>query len=770
VSRACGLLRRADVRLLTLAGPPGIGKTRLGLAVAARLAPDFPDRVYFVPLAPISDPAQVLPAVAQALEIKELPGKSIAESLHAYLGGRQMLLVLDNFEQVVDAATGVAGLLAHCPNLKVLVTSREVLRLRSEHEFQVPSLPLPDAREPLDVQAASQNEAITLFVQRARAVRPDFQLTAANVEAVAGICRWIDGLPLAIELAAARVKTLSPQAILARLSKRLQLLVKGARDLPERHQTLRRAIEWSYDLLDPHEQKLFRRLSVFVSGCTLEAVEAVCDPRGYPGVDVLEGVTALMDKSLLREQAGSVAQDDGRGPRFWMLETIREYALEQLVESGEEDDLRARHAAYFLALAEQAAAEILVTQQAKWFALLDDDYDNMRSVLRWAMESSGIGAAQEARAEVGLRLAAALWRYWLVRGHISEGLSQLEDVLSAGSPELLGGEPGVLTARANALLGAGHLALTRGNYESARTYLEESLALSRNLKYTRGVASALGNLALVAREEGDYPLARKLLQEALEATVAAGARWGSANALRDLGVVALYEADYAEARSLFEQSLAICIEIGQEWGIAYALVSLGSAELRAGDPVAAASHLNESLALGSKLGDKHIIAQCLEGLAGVAADQGKTGRAATLWSGAQTLREVTGASVSLADRAYNDRLIAAARNGIDAQAWEAAWAEGRALPLEEVAALALQAAEPHPGDAAGPLPPYPDDLTPREVEVLRLVAAGLNNAEIAERLYLSRRTVHAHLRSIYGKIQVNNRSAATRYAVEHGLA
>ncbi|HET9494582.1 MAG TPA: NB-ARC domain-containing protein, partial [Chloroflexia bacterium] len=423
---ACGLLRRADVRLLTLAGPPGIGKTRLGLEVAARLAPDFPDGVYFVPLALISDPARVLPAVAQALEIKESPGKSISESVHAYLGGRQTLLVLDNFEQVVDAATDVAELLTHCPGLKVLVTSREVLRLRSECEFQVPPLPLPDSREPLDVQAASQNEAVTLFVQRARAVRPDFQLTTANVEAVADICRWIDGLPLAIELAAARVKTLSPQAILARLSKRLQLLVRGARDLPERHQTLRRAIEWSYDLLDPHEQRLFRRLSAFAGGCTLEAVEAVCNARGDLGVDSLEGVTALMDKSLLREQAGSAAQDEGRSPRFWMLETIREYALEQLGESGEEDDLRARHAAYFLALAEQAAAEILVTQQARWFARLDDEYDNMRAALRWATDRNGSRAAQEERTEVGLRLAAALWRYWLVRGHISEGLAQLE--------------------------------------------------------------------------------------------------------------------------------------------------------------------------------------------------------------------------------------------------------------------------------------------------------------------------------------------------------
>jgi predicted ATPase/DNA-binding CsgD family transcriptional regulator len=764
VARACGLLRRSDVRLLTLAGPPGIGKTRLGLEVAARLVGDFVDGVYFVPLAPVADPAQVLSAVAQVLEVKESPGRSLDESLQAYLGGRQMLLVLDNFEQVIEAATSVAGLLVHCPGLKVLVTSREVLRLRSEHEFQVPPLPLPDTRQPLDMRNASENEALKLFVQRAQAARPDFQLTAANIETVADICRCIDGLPLAIELAAARVKTLSPQAILARLSNRLQLLVRGARDLPERHQTLRRAIEWSYDLLDPHEQMLFRRLSVFVGGCTLEAAGSVCGAQGDLGMDVLEGVTALMDKSLLREQSGSGAQDEGRSPRFWMLETIREYALAQLDESGEIDDLRRHHAAYFAVLAEQAAAEILVAQQAQWFARLDDDYDNMRAALRWATENNVSSVGHEERVEVGLRLVSALWRYWLVRGHISEGLAQLEGVLSAGLPGLLGAEPDVMIARANALLGAGHLALIQGNHESARTFLGESLALSRDLKHMPGIASALGNLSLAAREQGDYPLARQLLREALAVIESIGARWGSANALRDLGIIAQYEANYAEARSLFQQSLAICTELEQEWGIAYALASLGTTELRDGDTAAAVPRLKESLVLGSKVGDKHIIAQCLEGLACAAAEEGKAQGAATLWSAAEALREATGAPLSPPDREYNERAMAATRTRVDPQTWDAAWAEGRAMPLEEVVALALQTSERRPGEAA-----YPDDLTPREVDVLRLVAAGLNNAEIAERLYLSRRTVHAHLRSIYGKIRVNNRSAATRYALEHGL-
>jgi ATP/maltotriose-dependent transcriptional regulator MalT len=321
-----------------------------------------------------------------------------------------------------------------------------------------------------------------------------------------------------------------------------------------------------------------------------------------------------------------------------------------------------------------------------------------------------------------------------------------------------------MITRANALLGAGHLALIQGSHESARTFLTESLALSRDLKYMPGIASALGNLSLVAREQGDYPVARQLLQEALAVIESIGARWGSANALRDLGTIAQYEENYKEARSLFQQSLAICTELQQEWGIAYALASLGTAELRDGDTAAAVPRLKESLVLGSKVGDKHIIAQCLEGLACAAAQEGKAQGAATLWSAAEALREATGAPLPPPDREYNERNMAAVRARTDVPRWDSAWTAGRAMPLEVVIGMALQAREQHPGEAA-----YPDDLTPREVDVLRLVAAGLNNAEIAERLYLSRRTVHAHLRSIYGKIQVNNRSGATRYALEHGL-
>jgi ATP/maltotriose-dependent transcriptional regulator MalT len=366
-------------------------------------------------------------------------------------------------------------------------------------------------------------------------------------------------------------------------------------------------------------------------------------------------------------------------------------------------------------------------------------------------------------------LAAALWRYWLVRGYASEGLVQLGNVLPVDLPRSLDGDPAILTARANALLGAGHLALTHGDHGGAHAYLEESLALSRRLEYMPGIASSLGNLALLARERGDYQAARGLLQEALSVTQVIRARWGTANVLRDLGMVALYDGDYAEARSQFEQSLEICTELDHEWGIAYALASLASLELRTGDRAAADHDFKRSLALGSNIDDKQIIAQCLEGLA-VAAAEGTPRRAATLWGAAHGLRETTGTSLPVPDREYLRRAIDPLRAGMDSRTWDAAWAEGRAMPLREVVALALVTGEQHSGEERKPAAPYPDDLTAREVEVLGLLAAGLSNAEIAERLFLSRRTVHAHIRSIYGKIGVNTRSAATRYAAERGLA
>lgn len=771
------LLRRPEVRLLTLAGPPGIGKTRLGVHVAASIAPGFPDGVYFVPLAPITEPDLVLPTIAQTIGVKEAAGQPLIERVGTQLGDKRVLLVLDNFEQVLDAATVASELLSQCPGLKVMATSRQVLHLRGEHELHVAPLSLPDLSTVPDVQSLSRSDAVMLFVQRARAVRLDFQVTDANAGTLAEICLRLDGIPLAIELAAVRTKVLSPEAILARLSNRLQLLTGGPRDLPERHKTLRNAIEWSHDLLDEAEQRVFRRLSVFAGGCTLDAVAQVCGRADEWQLDVLAELTALLDKSLLGRQEGI-----GDEPRFTMLETIREYAQEKLQESDEEEEIRARHAAYYLALAERAELEFDGGEQmAQWLVRLDKEHDNMRAVLHWATDD---GERNASRILAGVRLAWALWRYWLVRGYITEGLDHLESVLSAGAPvEAERAEPGAVTTRAKALLGAGHLAYARGAYSRAYILLEEGLKLARITGHIPTISNTLGNLGLVAREQGDYDRARAcfteclaMITEAVETIGESSYRWGIANILRDLGWVALYEGDYQGAHTFFERSLETFQQFGEKWGIAYALTSLGSVELRLGNYTSAGRQFRESLKINAELGDKQITANCLEGSAHLAASDDKVLTAAQLWGTAQALRESTGITMAAPDREFHDRAVAEARSRIDEPQWESAWTKGRSLPLAEAIALGLRTGpgqgEHDASDGGGwvlPAPPYPDDLTAREVEVLHLLAMDLTNAEIAQQLYLSRRTVHAHLRSIYAKIQTNNRSGAIRYAREHNL-
>src|SRR6266566_5131809 len=532
IQALCTLLRRAEVRLVTLTGIGGVGKTRLGLEVATHLLGDFPDGVCFVPLAPISDPDLVIATIAQTLGIQEAGEQPLLDLLQAHLRDKRLLLLLDNFEQVLAAAPGLADLLSGCPQLKILVTSRAVLHLHGEHEFSVPPLALPDLIHLPEREALSQYAAVALFLQCAQAARPNFQLTPANTRVIAEICVRLDGLPLAIELAAARIKLLPPRALLTRLEYRLQVLTSGARDAPKRQQTLRNTLAWSYDLLDAREQWLFRRLSVFAGGYTLEAVEGLSTALGEKPADVLDGVASLMDKSLLRQ-----VEQEGEEPRLLMLATIREYALEALTASGEMESTRQAHAAYYLALAEQAELELGGPQQGAWLDRLEREHDNLRAALSWSLEQAGDEEAGQ-RQEIALRFGGALWKFWWTHGHWSEGRTFLE--------------------RAVALS-------------------EESLALFRELEDQRGIALSLSTLGNVAWVKGDTAGADSLLKEAVALFREVDDKEFAAYSLFSLALLASSQGEYARARALYEEGLALFREIEHKKGIAHTLSHLAQA-------------------------------------------------------------------------------------------------------------------------------------------------------------------------------------------------
>ncbi len=582
-------LTQTQTRLLTLTGAPGIGKTRLSLEVAQSLRSCFVDGVCFVELAALPDPGLVVPTLASVLGIRENEPEPLAEQLKRALRDKHLLLLLDNFEHLLPAASEVGELLAVCPTLKIVVTSRNALRVQAEYLFPVAPLALPDLSRLPEHEVLARTAAVALFVQRAQAIRPDFQLTAANARAIAEICVRLDGLPLAIELAAARVNVLSPQELLARLSSRLGLLTRGAWTLPERHQTLRKAIGWSYDLLPAEEQLLFRCLSVFAGGCQLSAVEAVWATLGedHEAGQILDSLASLIDKSLLQR-----TEHEGDEPRLVMLETIREYALEQLAVHGEMEDTQQAHADYYLRLAEETEPHLWRAEQTRWLDRLEREHDNLRAALHWTLEQGAVSQ----RLEIALRLGGALWRFWQVRGHVSERHQWLEKALAAG-------HAGVAPARAKALYAAGMLTMDQGDYQQTVQFCEASLALYRELEEQRGMAVSLNALGYVAHRRGENATSRTLLEEGLTMARAIGDREGIAQSLFFLAREAGVRGKYVAARSMFEESLAIYREIGDISHMAQVLVFLANVVLDQGEHAMAQSLAEEGLALCRGLGN-----------------------------------------------------------------------------------------------------------------------------------------------------------------------
>ena len=599
------LLHSQDVRLLTLTGPGGTGKTRLSVQVAADVSDHFPDGVFFVPLAAVNDSDLAIPKLAKVLSVQERDHRPLLESLKEYLQQKRVLLLLDNFEQVVAAALHIEALLLACPYIKVLVTSRALLHLQTEHVFSVPPLALPDITRLPTPKNLEQYASVALFVQRAHAISPTFQLIPSNARAIAEICVRLDGLPLAIELAAARIRLLPPQALLARLSKSLQVLTGGAQTLPIRQQTLRNTIQWSYNLLDNQEQQLFRRLSVFVGGWTLEAAEAVVNAgqeMNVDGLPVLDGIASLLDKSLLLQ----VAVDDEE-PRLIMLETIREFGRECLAASSEMEATQQAHALYYLALAEQAETELGGPHLVAWLDRLEREHNNLWAALHWFLQQGKAqGDANEAgrkhHIEMALRFGAALERFWVVRGYRTEGRNFLEQAQAANKYV-------AKSIRAKALITAARLAFSQSDYERGEPLALEGLALFRELADMRGIALALDRLGMAAWRRGNFAAARPLMEEDLSLFRKLADKERIAWSLFTLGLLDSKQGDHEKARSLFEESLAMHRELGNKRGMAASLNQLaGSILATQGNHELVRSLLDEALSLNREIGDKEGIA------------------------------------------------------------------------------------------------------------------------------------------------------------------
>jgi predicted ATPase/class 3 adenylate cyclase len=659
------------VRLLTLTGAGGCGKTRLAIEAAARTLPSFPDGVLYVELAPITDPRLIDSTIARAMGVREEPTRSIRTSLEDSLRDRRVLLILDNFEQILEAAPTVTELLRAAPRLTVLVTSRAALHVTAEHELRVPPLRTPDpAGSSSAADLLSNSEAVALFAQRAAAVAPGFAITERNAPAVAELCERLDGLPLAIELAASRVKLLSPAEMLDRMQHRLALLVGGARDLPARQRTLRETIAWSYDLLEPAEQRLFARLSTFVGGWTLLAAEAVVNPDAELGLDTLDALGSLVDKSLIRSDPveGTV--------RFGMLETIREFAIDVLTESGEESLIRRRHVAYLLNLAETAEPR-LTARNEDWLDRLEREHDNMRAAFRWSIHTG--------EAESGLRMSGALWRFWLLRDHLAEGRQISEELLSlpAAARRTLG--------RARGLSAAGSLAYWLRDTGAVRGPYEESLAIARELRDLRAEAEASYNLAFVHILEGDFQGAVERQQTAADLYRQLGDDINLAFANTAMAMGAFNRGDLDESSALIEDALRTFAEAGHLWGLVQVWGLIASLALAKGDLVRARSAAFESLDANVALGHKLGVSISLQALALIAIREGRTELGVRLAGAIDRVRE--GAKGEAPPRLVGlDDPVESAREVLPPPRITSLWAEGHAMTLDEAISLARREA------------------------------------------------------------------------------
>jgi predicted ATPase/DNA-binding SARP family transcriptional activator/DNA-binding CsgD family transcriptional regulator len=785
-------------RLLTLTGTGGSGKTRLAIEVARDLVGTYPDGVWLVELAPLSEPGLVAQEVANVLGVQEHPNEPRVDTLVEALAGKEMLLVIDNCEHLVDAAARlVDSLLTSCPQLRVLATSREPLDVSGEVNWAVSPLSLPEATNGgLTADALIRYESVRLFVDRARLRLPDFELVQENAEAVARVCRKLDGIPLAIELATARMGAFAVEQVAQRLDVSLDVLTGASRSAAPRQRTLRATIDWSHKLLSEAERAFFRRLSVFAGGWTLEAAEAVCSGGRVEVNDVLNLLGGLVDKSLV------VGTSTGVAMRYRMLEPLRQYAREKLEEDGKADEVHNRHAAFFLAVAEEGEPELAEPQQNAWVERLEAEHDNLREALSSVLERG--------EGDLRLRFGGALWRFWHTRGYLSEGIRWLERVLAHGDPP-------ASPARVKVLEGMGWLTQAQGDYERAEATYEEMLELSRLLGDKENIATAFNSLGMVAALRGDNELARTLLTENLEVLEELEEQGNPSapikrfHALNLLGVLAIREeGDYARGAALWEQSLALAREAGdtdrvgmmlsnlgypallqgdherarqlseealdgaRELGsvdfVPTASINLGLAALGLGEYERAQRSFQEALVMSQDMGRTHQLIEALEGMASLTGAIGKTTRAARLWGAAEAVRKVTGIALPPDEQGLHEPHLALTSSRLGDEAWQEALAEGRAMTLEESVEYALS--EEEPDSSANPLPlvsPTEEttlNLTRREREIAYLVAEGLTNRQIAHELSISERTAANHVAKILKKLGLSSRTQIASWAAQ----